>query len=113
MYTTAQVVEMSFDVPDSEKAIAKKAVHSFKRVVEKVEALDNHLNYLHQPFSSHQNVSTKSIMENRGALIRYKRRVRENFQKVARAGLICVASMNQFATDNSSSFFLLWCNLYY
>ena len=100
--TTAETVEMSFGVPDSEKKMAKQAVMCFKRVTAQLDALDRHINYIYHPFSSHNQVSTESIIDNRGALIRYKKKVRENFNKVARASLICIAKMNQFTTDAQS-----------
>jgi hypothetical protein len=98
----AQVVEMSFGVPDSEKAIAKKAVQAFRRVMDKVEVMEDHLNIIYNPFSSHKNVSVDSVYDNRGALIRYKNRARENFNRLARAGMICIMHMNYFSSDTHS-----------
>ena len=98
----AQAPQLSFDVPDSEKAMAKKAVKTFLQVKEKIEALNTHLDIIYNPFSSHQTVSTKSIIDNRGALIRYKNKVRENFNNIAKIALYCVSNMNQFSNDTHS-----------
>lgn len=98
----AQTPQLSFDVPDSEKVMAKKAVKAFLQVKEKIEAFNTHLDIIYNPFSAHQTVSTKSIIENRGALIRYKNKVRENFNNIAKVALYCVANMNQFSNDTHS-----------
>jgi hypothetical protein len=98
----SQAPQLSFNVPDNEKDIAKKAVQSFLQVKEKIEAFNVHLDIIYNPFSAHQIVSTKSIVENRGALIRYKNKVRENFNNIAKVALYCVANMNQFSNDTRS-----------
>ena len=93
---------MVFDVPESEKAVAKKAIECFEKLVEHLHAFDRHLNILYHPFSAHETVSPESVMEHRGALIRYRKKVRENFNNVTRIALICVQHMNEFSTDKHS-----------
>jgi uncharacterized protein Yka (UPF0111/DUF47 family) len=98
----AQTPQLSFDVPDNEKVMAKKAVKAFLQVKEKIEALNTHLDIIYNPFNAHQTISTKSIIDNRGALIRYKNKVRDNFNNIAKTALYCVAHMNQFSNDTHS-----------
>lgn len=101
--TTADTVEMSFGVPDNEKDIGKNALKCFKRVVKLVEELDRHINYIYNPFSSNERVSVDSVFDNRGALIRYKTKVRDNFNKVTRASIVCIANMNYFTNDTQTA----------
>lgn len=95
----AQIIEMSFDVPSEEKTIAKKAIRAFNRVKNMIDMTEKHLDIIYNPFSTYDEVSLKSLYTNRGALIRFKSKAKENFVRLSRSCLVCIIYMNNFLTD--------------
>lgn len=95
----AETIEMSIDIPESDKKIAARAVLHFEKLVRKLTALNKHLNAMYNPFKEYQQVSQESVMKYRGAVWQYLKQIRENFENIREMAILCVRDMSHFNTD--------------
>lgn len=95
----ANTVEMSFEVPDSEKEMATIASDILEAVISALDLAKDHLNLMYIPFKKHEQISTESLIERRGVLSRYKQQVIKNYNKVKAYALKAIQKLNYFATD--------------
>ncbi|HVI41799.1 MAG TPA: hypothetical protein VM577_14195 [Anaerovoracaceae bacterium] len=95
----ANTIEMSFEIPQSEKDIAASASEKFDGVVNALGVAKDHLDIMYNPFKKHENISTEAVAARRGVISRFKRQVKENYNKVKASGLKAMQLLNYFATD--------------
>lgn len=95
----ANTIEMSFEVPQSEKDIAASAAERFIAVVNELGLAKDHLDIIYTPFKKHENISTDAIVKRRGIIARFKRQVKENYNKVKALSLKAIQLLNYFGTD--------------
>jgi len=95
----ATTIEMSFDIPESEKKEAQAASDDFKKVISTLDAAKKHLNMIYEPFQDSEEIPPEAIYEFRGAIFRYKEQIKENFNKVKAVAFLAVMRFNYFATD--------------
>lgn len=96
----AQLVEMSLDVPSSEKKAARKVVSMMEKLCKKIEQFDEHLDLIYNPLKNNQTASKESVIENRGAIKRYTDKIEENFDELTKFSLMIVKELNVFSTDS-------------
>lgn len=95
----AQLVEMSLDVPDGDKKIARKIVQKLQQIIKKIELFDKQLNILYNPLKNNDDVSEKSIVENRGTIRRYRDEIEKIFTEMRTLAYITLQEMNYFNID--------------
>lgn len=95
----AQLVEMSLDVPSSEKKVAKQIVSTMEKVCKKIEQFDEHLDLIYNPLKNNETASKESVIENRGAIKRYTDKIEENFDELTEMSLLVIRDLNVFSTD--------------
>lgn len=95
----ASTIEMSFDIPESEKKEAQIASDTFKKVISSLDAAKKHLNMIYEPFKEASEIPPDAIYEFRGAIFRYKEQIKENFNKVKATAFLAIMKLNYFATD--------------
>jgi len=95
----AQLVEMSLDVPDSDKKIARKIVQRLQQVCKKLELFEKQLDILYNPLKNNENVSTDSIVENRGTIRRYRDEIEKIFTEMRTLAYLTLQEMNHFNID--------------
>jgi len=96
----AQTIEMSFDIPDSEKEIAKEAVLRFEDTMKSLQKATDHLDVIYEPFSKHKNIPTKSVVEKRGVLNRFKQASKEKFENFKYLCVLSIQKINHFANGD-------------
>lgn len=95
----ANTIEMSFEVPQSEKDIANSAVERFSAVNNALNLAKDHLNLMYDPFKKYDHISTEAIIKKRGVISRFKRQVKENYNKVKGLSLKAIQLLNYFSSD--------------
>lgn len=95
----AETIEMSIDIPESDKKIAARAVLHFEKLVRKIIAFNKHLNVMYNPFKEYQQVSQESIIKYRSAVWEYLKQIRENFDGLRETATLCVRDLGHFSTD--------------
>lgn len=95
----ATTIEMSFDIPESEKKEAQAASEEFKKVISALDAAKKHLNMMYEPFKDAEEIPPDALYEFRGAVYRYKEQIKENFNKVKATAFLAIMKFNYFATD--------------
>ncbi len=99
----ADSIEMSFDIPDSEKDVAEEAKAHFEAVINAVKLGVDHLDHIYNPFVEHTDISVESVVENRGMLQgRYSTKVKENFNTVKKHALMAIRKLNTFSNGDSA-----------
>ena len=99
----AETIEMSMDIPESDKKIAAETVMQFEKFVRKIGNLNKHLNALYNPFKEHKTVSEESVMENRGAIWKYLKQIKENFEESKAIATVCLRGLDSFSSDTHTS----------
>lgn len=95
----ANAIEMSFEVPKSEKDIANAASERFSAVSNALSLAKNHLDLMYDPFKKAGNISTEALVKKRGVISRFKEQVKENYNKVKALALKSIQLLNYFSTD--------------
>lgn len=95
----AYAVEMSFDVPDSEKEIGEFASQLFEEVINSINLAKDHLDIIYNPFKRHENISTEAIAKRRGKIDIYKNKTKDNFEKVKFIAFKAIDKLNYFSSD--------------
>ena len=98
LYKLAETIEMSIDIPDSEKKTAAKLVLRLERLLKKLNSFNQHLNILYDPFKAHETVSEESVDKYRGSLWKYLNQVNENFDELKDIMVLCVQDLNKFSS---------------
>jgi hypothetical protein len=96
----ASSIELSFDIPDSEKKIAQDAIEYLQGVFSALKVSSEHLDIIYEPFKKYPSVSKESVIENRGVIDRYKEKIKENYNKMKQYALFAIRSLNEFSSDN-------------
>lgn len=99
----AQSVDMSFEIPEEDKAVARVALKYLDAVSKQLSEFDSYLNIIYQPFSDNQNISEESILKYRGFLIRFKNKMVEKYKEMARTVLNVIKALKHFSTDSHSN----------
>jgi len=95
----AQTIEISFEIPESEKQQAREMVEVFKKVIVAMTQAKKHLNDMYEPFKGTQAVSPEELENIRGQVHRYKLQVKQNFEQVKLLAGYAMAKLNDFSSD--------------
>jgi hypothetical protein len=95
-------VQMSYNVSDSEKQQAEKALSYFKATEKLLQQASDHLNIMKTPFKDNPDMSEEDVMKARAVIRRFRDKALENFDKFKEAAFQCVSVMQTFATDTQT-----------
>lgn len=95
-------VQMSYDVSDSEKQQAEKALLYFKAAEKYLMQASDHLNIMGTPFKDNPDMTPEDVMKARAAIRRFRDKAIENFDKFKKVAFECVNIMQVFQTDTQT-----------
>ncbi len=96
----ASTIEMSFDIPASEKETATETVKVFKQVISNLDLAKNHLNIIYEPFKDNaEPIPVEAVEEFRGAVFKFKEQIKRNFEKVKITAHSAISNLNNFSSD--------------
>lgn len=95
----ARTIEMSFDIPDSEKQVGEESEELFKKVLAILDQAKKHLDEMYEPFKEAASLSSDKLYDIRGIVFRYKEQIKKNFENVKRAAKAAVIKFNHFQSD--------------
>ena len=95
-------VQMSYDVSDSEKHQADKALLYFKAAEKFLMQASDHLNNMKTPFKDNPDVTPEDIMKARAVIRRFRDKAIENFDKFKKVSFDCVNLMQTFSSDTQT-----------
>lgn len=95
-------VQMSYNVSDSEKQQAEKALNCFKGADKLLMQSSDHLNIMKTPFKDNPDMTPEDVMNARAVIRRFRDKAIENFDKFKEASFQCVSLMQTFATDTQT-----------
>lgn len=95
----AETIELSIDIPESEKKMAAKIVMRFEKMIKKLDYFSDHLELMYDPFSKYNSVSEESILKYRRIIWNYIGQVKDNFESIKDLATICMKELNYFKND--------------
>jgi len=95
----AYAVQMSFDVPDSERRTAEKAKEAFKQLSSQLKLTVEYLSLIYEPFKKYEQIDPKEVAEHRVLLRKIQRKAADKFKKISRQYNKCLGLMQEFSTD--------------
>lgn len=102
MIKKAYSIQMSYDVSDSEKTQAERALLCFTAAEKLLNQGSDHLNIMKTPFKENPEMTPEAVMKARAALRRFRDKCIENFNEFKVAAFKCVNVMQSFATDTQT-----------
>ena len=93
---------MTYDVSDSEKAQAEKAILYFEHTAKILKKASDHLNIMKTPFKENGDITPEAAMDARAALRLYRDKAIDNFNDFKYTAFKCVNIMQAFASDTQS-----------
>lgn len=95
-------VQMSYNVSDSEKQQAEKAILYFKAAVRFLMQASDHLNIMKTPFKDNPDMTSEDVMKARAVIRRFRDKAIENFDKFKKVAFDCVNIMQTFESDTQT-----------
>ena len=95
----ASTIEMSFDIPETEKKEAEEATKLFKEMSTSIDYAIKYLNIIYIPFKKVDSIPVEAIVEYRGAIYRFKEHVKKIFNKIKLLALKSILKLNYFSSD--------------
>ncbi len=95
-------VQMSYDVSDTEKQQAEKALLYFKAAEHKLMIASDYLNTMKTPFKDNPDMTTEDVMKARAVIRRFRDKAVENFEDFKKTSFQCVNLMQTFSTDTQT-----------
>ncbi len=95
----AATIEMSFEIPESEKKKAQEAIDLFKKVLSSLDVAKDHITTMYDPFKEAESIPVESLHENRGVIHRYKEQIKDNFNKTSIYALKAYSALDAFSSD--------------
>lgn len=93
---------MSYDVSDSEKQQAEKALLYFRAAAKNLMQASDHLNIMKTPFKDNPEMTPDDIMKERAVIRRFRDSAIDNFDKFKRTSFDCVNLMQTFSSDTQT-----------
>lgn len=93
---------MSYDVSDSEKQRAEKALLYFRGAEKYLVQASDHLNIMKTPFKDNQDMTPEDVMTARAVIRRFRDKAIENFDKFKKVAFDCVNLMQTFSSDTQT-----------
>lgn len=98
----AYIIGMSYEVSDSEKLKASRALIFFNHTLKLLHLASDHLDIMKTPFKDNPNMSPEDVMKARAALRRFRDKSIENFNLFKKSAFNCVNSMQDFSFDTQT-----------
>ena len=95
-------IQMSYDISDTEKQAAEKALLRFNSVEKSLRLASDYLNIMNTPFKDNPEMSPEDVLEARPAIRRFRDTAIDNFNKFKSTAFNCVNDMQIFSTDTQT-----------
>ncbi len=95
-------VQMSYNVSDSERSQAEKALLYFKAAEKYLVQASDHLNIMKTPFKDNQDMTPEDVMAARAVIRRFRDKAIENFDRFKKVAFDCVNLMQTFSSDTQT-----------
>jgi hypothetical protein len=98
----AYVTNMSYDITDSEKMQAERAIVFFNHTLKLLDQASNYLDIMKTPFKDNQDMTPDEVMKARAAIRRFRDKAIENFNIFKVGAFKCVNIMQNFSSDTQT-----------
>ena len=102
MIKRAYSAMLTYQISDSEKDQAEKAIRWFNHCQKILEQCEEHLNLMYNPFKKDNSITPDKIFTIRAALRRYRDKVVENFNNFKKIAFKCYSIMQPFTSDTQT-----------
>jgi hypothetical protein len=102
MIKKAYSVQMTYDVTDTEKLQAERALLCFNYANKILGNAADHLDIMKTPFKDNPDISPKDVMSARAAIRRFRDKAIENFNQFKLSSFKCINIMQSFSSDTQT-----------
>ena len=102
MQKRAYSLMMSYQISDTEKEQAERAIRWFNFCVKKMSQCEEHLNLIYNPFKKKTDIPSQDIFKIRAALRLYRDQVVENFNEFKKIAFKCYVMVQPFMSDTQT-----------
>ena len=95
-------IQMSYDISDTEKQQAERAMIHFSSCIKLLDIASDHLNIMGTPFKESPEMSPESVMEARAAIRRFRDQSAENFNEFKSEAFRAIKAMEPFSADTNT-----------
>jgi len=95
-------VQMTYDVSNSEKMQAERALLCFNHALKMLDMASNHLDIMKTPFKDNPEMAPEEVQRARAAIRRFRDKSIENFNEFKIAAFKCVNVMQIFSSDTQT-----------
>lgn len=93
-------LEMAFEIPESDKKVARICINLFESIITLLDHTEELLDMMYDPFKSADTIDTKDLEEAKGAIFRYKGKIKEKYEN---AKYLVLKSIGQFIYFDSDA----------
>jgi hypothetical protein len=102
MIKRGYAIQMTYDVSDTEKQQAEKALLYFTHAIKILDLASDHLNIMKIPFKENNDVTPDALMNARAAIRRFRDQSVNNFNDFKMEAFKCVNAMQSFSSDTQT-----------
>lgn len=102
MIKKAYATQLTYNVSDTEKRSAEKALLYFNSSEKLLNQASDHLNIMKTPFKDNPDMSPEDVMSARAVIRRFRDSSIDNFNKFKKVAFQCVNIMQMFSTDTQT-----------
>lgn len=95
-------VQMSYDVSDTEKHQAEKALLYFKGAEKALMQASDYLNIMGTPFKDNPDMTPDDVVKARAVIRRFRDQAVDNFNNFKKVSFECINLMQTFSTDTQT-----------
>lgn len=95
-------IEMSFDISDEEKNIAKSAMKKLEVLISKIQISSEHLDIMYLPFKKSPDVPSEALVEKRGLINRFKQAVKKNYFNIKDITMKTIEDLDHFSSGTNA-----------
>ena len=102
MIKKGYAIQMTYNVTDTEKAQAERALLCFNYASKLLDTASNHLDIMKTPFKDNPTMSPEEVMSARAAIRRFRDKSIENFNEFKVSAFKCINIMEIFSSDTQT-----------
>jgi hypothetical protein len=96
----AEALNLSFEIPDSERKIAISIVKRLSVLLNKIDVLNIYLGNMYDPFKKYDIVSSESIMKYRSAIWTFSKKIEFKFKELESIAALIIRDISMFDSDS-------------
>lgn len=95
----ANIIEMVFKIPESEKELARQALELTQKLGAKLKQSEDYLDIIYDPLKKFENLDGEKLVEKQGLFVRFKNKSKENYEELMEESFKLITLLKYFEND--------------